>query len=176
MPTRDEILSRLDKERGRLVERYRALAADDLTTPCTESEVDGADAWCAKDHLAHLAMIERAFQGMVRRTIDGSGDPVGLDFKAGREAVIARVHQGNQDNVEEHRGDDLDTLLADLDAARTDTLALLASLSDEQIALPVKGAPWGDGTVGGVLQTLGYHERQHWTWVDEGLQTLAVTE
>jgi len=169
VPTRSEITERLDKERTRLVDHMRSLSSDDLTQPCTESEVDGAQMWAAKDHLAHLAMIERAFQGMIRRTIDGGSNPVGIDFKGGREAAIARVHQGNQDNVDEHRDDDLEKLLADLDEARAATRALLDSLTDEQLTLPVPGAPWMDGTIGGVLMTNGYHERQHWQWVEDGL-------
>jgi len=170
MPTRDEITAKLEKERTKLVDRFRGLDADDLTRPCTESEVDGASMWAAKDHLAHLAMIERAFQGMIRRTIEKSSDnPVGFDFKAGRDAAIARVHQGNQDNVEEHRSDDLEILLKDLDAARTDTRKLLDSLTDEQLTEPVPGAPWLDGTIGGVILTNAYHEAQHWAWVEAGL-------
>lgn len=169
MPTRDEITAKLSREQTLLIERMRGLSADDLTRECTESEVDGATPWAAKDHLAHLAMIERAFQGMIRRTIEKSSNPVGFDFKAGREAAIARVHDGNQRNVEEHRSDDLDALIADLEAARADTRALLDSLTDEQLLEPVPGAPWMDGTIGGVILTNAYHAIQHWTWVEEGL-------
>jgi uncharacterized damage-inducible protein DinB len=170
VPTREEIIAKLDKERTKLVDRFRSLPAEDLTRPCTESEVDGADAWAAKDHLAHLAMIERAFQAMIRRTLDGSSNPVGSDFTRGRDAAIARVHRANQDNVEAHRADDLDALLDDLDAARADTRSLLDSLTDEQLTRPVPGAPWMDGTIGGVILTNAYHEAQHWAWVEEGLR------
>ena len=170
MPTRDEITAKLDKERTKLVDKMRSLSADDASRPCTKSEVDGATPWAAKDHLAHLAMIERAFQTMIRRTIDGGTNPVGFDLSKGRDAVIARVHQGNQDNVDEHRNDDLDALLAELDAARAETLALLDSLTDDELTLPVPGAPWMDGTIGGVILTNAYHEAQHWAWVEEGLR------
>jgi len=169
MPSRDEITAKLEKEQAVLFERFRALSSEELTRPCTESEVDGATPWAAKDHLAHLAMIERAFQGMIRRTLEKSSNPVGFDFKDGREAAIARVHQGNQDNVEAHKDDDLDALIADLEAARADTRTLLDSLSDEQLLEPVPGAPWMDGTIGGVILTNAYHAIQHWTWVEEGL-------
>jgi uncharacterized damage-inducible protein DinB len=168
VPDRAEITAKLDKERARLIERYRALSPDDLTRPCTQSEVDGEAPWSAKDHLAHLAFIERAFQGMIRRTIQGESNPI--RFGGGsRDEVIARVHKGNQDNVDSHRADDLDALLKDLDAARADTLALLDELTDEQLASPLPGAPWNDGTIGGVLVTNAHHEIQHWTWVSEGL-------
>jgi hypothetical protein len=162
------ILGKLTKERDALVARYRAFSDDDLTRVCTDSEVDGEQPWCAKDHLAHLAMIERAFQGMIRRTVAGESSPVGFGGGS-RDEIIARVHRNNQDNVEAHRTDSLDTLLADLDAARNDSIALLGELSDEQLASPLPGAPWADGTIGGVLITNAYHEIQHIAWIDEGL-------
>ena len=172
MPTRAEIIDKLDRERRALEERYRALPPDQLTATCTESQTPGEAPWSAKDHIAHLAMIERAFQGMIRRTISGEKNPVGLEFKStSMTDIMIRVHQGNQDNVEEHRDDDLDTLFADLDAARADTLALMASPTDEQLASPLPGAPWNDGSIGGVLITNAHHAQQHWTWVEEGLQS-----
>jgi hypothetical protein len=172
MATRDEIIAKLDKERERTIEHYRSLTPEELACPCTESEVDGATPWSAKDHIAHLAMIERSFQGMIRRTIGGESNPVGFGGGS-RDDIIARVHRGNQDNVEAHKDDDLDTLLADLDAARADSLELMDELTDEQLASVLPGAPWADGTIGGVLMTNAYHQIQHWKWVEEGLQRTA---
>lgn len=175
MPTRETILGKLDKEETKLLERYRSLSTDDLERACTESEVDGATPWSAKDHLAHLAMIERAFLGMIRRTLDGSDNPLGIDFRSGnRDDAIAKVHQGNQNNVEEHKDESLENLIADLKAARAETLALLESLEDSQLDLKVPGAPWADGTIGGVLITNAYHQVQHWAWIEEGLAKAAA--
>lgn len=168
MPTRDAIITKLDKERKRLEERYRVLSSDDLVCACTQSEAEGGAPWSAKDHIAHLAMIERAFQGMIRRHLAGEKNPIGFGGRS-RDEILARVHKGNEENVREHKDDDLDTLFADLDAARADTLSLLDSLSDEQLASPLPGAPWADGTIGGVLITNAYHAIQHWEWVEEGL-------
>jgi hypothetical protein len=174
MPTRAEIVEKLDKERLRLEERYRALSSDDLVCECTESEAADGSAWTAKDHVAHLAMIERAFQGMIRRHLSGEKNPVGFGGGS-RDEVIARVHKGNEDNVREHKDDDLDTLFADLDAARADTKALIDELTDEQLAAPLPGAPWADGTIGGVIITNAYHAIQHWKWVEEGLAAARAT-
>ncbi len=174
MTTREEIIAKLDEEEANLLEHYRSLSPEELSRPCTQSEVDGATPWSAKDHIAHLAMIERAFQGMIRRTVEGASNPVGFDFMKGRDAAIARVHQGNQDNVEAHREDDLDTLLATLADARAETRSLLDSLTDEQLTTAVPGAPWMDGTVGGVILTNAYHQIQHWKWVSEGLAASSV--
>lgn len=174
MATREEIIGKLDEELAVLLEHYRSLSPEDLERPCTDSEVDGATPWCAKDHITHLAMIERAFQGTINRTIEGSSNPVGLDIKGDREAAIARVHQGNQDNVEAHRSDDLETLITSLTDARAETRRLLDSLTDDQLVTPVPGAPWMDGTIGGVILTNAYHQIQHWKWVIEGLAQNAV--
>ena len=168
--TREDILRRLERERGVLVERYRQFSEAELEKACTESEADDGAPWRAKDHLAHLAMIERNFQAMVHRTLKGSDSPVGLfTGTSSREEAIARVHTMNERNVEEKRDASFEELLADLDRARADTLALVETLTDEQLTTPIKGAPWGDGTIGGVLQTNAYHERQHLAWVEEGL-------
>jgi hypothetical protein len=168
MPDRDKIIGKLAKERAQLEKRYRALSAEDLTCACTQSEADDGGPWSAKDHIAHLAMIERAFQAMIRRHLSGEENPVGFGGGS-REEVIARVHKNNEENVNEHKDDDLDSLFADLDAARADTLTLLDELTDEQLASPLPGAPWADGTIGGVLITNAYHAIQHWQWVEEGL-------
>jgi hypothetical protein len=168
MPDRATITSKLERELEKLVTHYRAMPADDLARPCTESEADDGAPWSAKDHLAHLAMIERAFQAMIRRGVSGSDNPVGLGG-TDRSAIMARVHKGNEDNVASHKDDDLDTLIADLESARRDTLALLDELTDEQLAEPLKGAPWADGTIGGVLITNAHHQIQHTAWVQEGL-------
>ena len=174
MPDREAIIAKLAKERAQLEERYRALSPEDLVCACTQSEAEDGAPWSAKDHVAHLAMIERAFQGMIRRHLDGEKNPIGFGGGS-RDEIIARVHKGNEENVREHKDDDLETLFADLDAARAQTLSLLASLSDEELASPLPGAPWADGTIGGVLITNAYHAIQHWQWVEEGLAKSKAT-
>ena len=54
--------------------------------------------WKAKDHLAHLAHIERAFQSMIERHLSGQQNPVGFSGRS-REDVLAGVHRGNEENV-----------------------------------------------------------------------------
>ena len=168
MPDRDAITGKLQKELNDLIAYYETLSDEDLRRECTESEAPSGAAWAAKDHVAHLAMIERAFLGMISRGRAGDANPVGFSGRD-REDVMAQVHRGNQENVDAHREDDLRTLLADLNSARQDTLALLEQLTDEELERPLKGAPWADGTIGGVLITNAYHQRQHVEWVRHGL-------
>ncbi|HLZ59239.1 MAG TPA: DinB family protein [Ktedonosporobacter sp.] len=172
MPTRQEILSTLAEERANLLAHYQSFSPEALAQSCTQSEVPGASPWCPKDHLAHLARIERSFQVIAGRTLKGAPNPIGLNIAdpAKRAEVVAQIHRDNQANIEAHHTDDIQTLLADLATTRQDTLTFIEQLTDEQLATPVPGAPWGDGTIGGVLMTNALHEKRHLAWVEEGLQ------
>ena len=175
MPTRAEILDALGRSQERLFTYFRALMPEELECPCTESEVPGGTPWRPKDHLAHLAFIERQFQGMIRRTVEGERDPIGFSSRIGttkREEVLAWVHRQNQAYAKEHADDSLEEILTDLMATRQKSLELLGQLTDEQLALPVPGAPWADGTIGGVLITNAYHAERHTSWAEEGLRQI----
>ena len=171
MPNRTEILNALSTSQERLFTRYQSFSQAELENICTQSETSDGTPWTPKDHLAHLALIERAFQGMIRRTLQGKTDPVGFRQTGlkSRPEIVAWVHQQNQAYAEAHHADNLETVLTDLASARKDTLALLEQLTDEQLSLPVTGAPWNDGTIGGVLITNAHHEGQHLAWVEQGL-------
>ena len=47
--------------------------------------------------------------------------------------------------------------------------SLLAELTDAQLAEKLPGAPWSDGTIGGVLSVNADHGRMHWQWAKDGL-------
>jgi hypothetical protein len=111
---------------------------------------------------------------MVRRHLDGDANPVGL--RTNRDGtqrtmaeIMATVHAMNQAWVDEHREKPLSALIALGQQVRGDTLQLLGSLSDAQLAEKLPGAPWSDGTIGGVLSVNADHGRQHWSWVKAGL-------
>ncbi len=173
MRTRTEITEALAKRREALLARYRSFTPEELERVCTQSEAPDGSPWRPKDHLAHLADIERAFQWMAKRAMAGHPDPTGFSKINGgeRSSVLAYIHDRNEKNVHEHLSDDLEALFANLAAARAATLALLATTTDEQLALPAPGAPWDDGTVGGLLITTAHHDQQHLAWVEEGLRT-----
>jgi hypothetical protein len=174
VPTRTAIAGKLAKERAALLDHYASLSPAQLTDPCTDSEHEGGRPWAAKDHLAHIANIERTFQGIIERTLAGEKAPVALGGSgASVDDIMASVHRMNEAHVDANRATSLDALLADIAAARADSVALLDRLTDDELARPVPGAPWADGTIGGVLITLGYHDQQHMTWVTEGLASRA---
>ena len=174
---RAEIEVTLNQERVRLLEWVAAMPRDDLTRPLTPSEDDPASSWSAKDHLAHLAGIERAFAAMIRRHLAGEANPVGLPSASDgtllpRAAILPIVHARNEAWVRDHRDQPLGAVIALGQASRATTLALLAALTDDQLAAPLPGAPWADGTIGGVLAVNADHARRHRQAVDDAFARL----
>jgi hypothetical protein len=164
---RNEIEQRLNRDRAWLLETYAMLPPDDLVRGVTPSEHDPSSMWTPKDHLAHLAGIERNFVRMIRRHVAGEPNPVGLrtdDSGAPRtmEQIMATVHEMTEAWTVEHRQKSLSEVIALGQAARAETLALLSELTDAQLAEKLPGAPWADGTIGGVIATNADHGRMHW--------------
>ena len=168
MPERAKILHVLDKQRTELAARYRAFDPDVVAAPLTESEDPGGAPWAPIDHLGHLLRIEKIFLAMAKLTIEGDEAPIKI-AGATWEEKLAQVHRDNEEHLERLRPLEVETMLTELDAARADTLAFIAELSDEQLETTIPGAPWGDGTIGGVLMANAGHEHQHLAWVDEAL-------
>jgi len=171
---RTEIEIKLNRERAWTLETWAALPPDDLLRGITASKHDPSAAWSATDHLAHLAGIEAAFNGIIRKYLGGDSNPIGIFKKADgttatREEVMTRVHAMNEAWVQKHRGKSFTEVVALGQKIRGETLALLAEITDEQLQEQLPGAPWGDGTIGGVLAINGDHARQHHGWVVRGL-------
>ena len=189
---RAEIEIKLNNDRVWLLEQYAAMSDEDRSRPITVSKHDGAAEWSAKDHLVHLSGIERAFNRMVRRHLEGDPNPVGLSAKPDgsaptreemmrvlketteealrkREEIMARVHAMNEEWVAKHRDKSFNEVVAIGQKVRGETLELLASLTDEQLQQQLPGAPWGDGTIGGVMAINGDHGRRHYDSVAAGL-------
>ena len=170
---RTEIEIKLNRDRAWLLETYAALSPDDLVRGVTPSEHDPSSRWSAKDHLAHLSGIEKNFNAMIRRHLSGDADPVGLltnsdGSQRTREEIMKNVHTMTEAWVLEHREKTLSEVVALGQYVRADTLALLASLGDEQLAERLPGAPWGDGTIGTLLAVPADHGRMHYRWVKDG--------
>src|ERR1700674_5112227 len=153
---RSEIEAKLNKDRAWLLETYAAMPVAELLRGVTPSEHDPSSMWSAKDHLAHLAGIEKNFNAMIRRHLAGDPNPVGLTTGADgqsrtRDQIRASVHGMTEAWVLGHRDKSLSEVVALGQSIRGDTLALLGELSNDQLAEKLPGAPWPDGTVGGVI-------------------------
>ena len=169
---RVELEHKLNEGREWLLTTYGELNEEELRRPRTTSEHDPQNHWSALDHFAHLALIERNFNAMVRRHFSGHTNPVGLlNDEHGqprtREQIMASVHEMTEEWQREHRDDSYNEGVALTAAARGETLQLMSELSDAQLEETLTGAPWADGTVGGVLGANADHGRMHWHWVEK---------
>jgi hypothetical protein len=169
---RIEIEVRLNRDRAWLLERLSAMSPEELSAPRTFSEHDSSKTWSYADHFVHTTLIERNFNDMVRRHLDGGrGMTLGTNPDGSRqspEEVMAWVHRWTESWADEHRGKPFDELVRIGLAVRAETLALLATLTDEQLASTIPGAPWADGTVGAILAVNADHGRMHHAWAEEG--------
>jgi DinB superfamily len=169
---RVELEAKLNEGRNWLLGKYGELSSEQLRRPLTTSQHDPENQWSAQDHLAHLALIERDFAAMVRRHVTGSANPVGLlnddhGQPRSRAEIMAIVNERTEQWQREHRDDTFSDVIALTAAARGSTLQLIAELSDDQLQETLPGAPWADGTIGGVLGANADHGRTHWKWVEE---------
>lgn len=179
---RIEIEKKLNQDRTWLIDAYAQLSEDQLFSDLTPSEHDPLNFWSALDHLAHLALIERNFAAMIRRHISGHPNPVGLgvDDKGAprtRDQIMASVHEMTEQWQLEHHGKSFSEICALGSSARSVTLQLLSELTDVQLQQRLPGAPWADGTIGGVLGANSDHGRMHWKWAkDAGLLEKTIKE
>ncbi len=171
---RIEIEIELHRGRADALEWIASLSDDERAEPRTRSEHDPESWWSAADHFIHTTLIEKNFNEMVRRHLSGApgmdSNLVDTSGKAMRsiDDVMAYVHRFTESWKQEQQGKPLDELVRIGVAVRADTLSLLSELTDEQLASKIPGAPWADGTVGGVLSVHASHARMHRHWSEEG--------
>jgi DinB family protein len=171
---RTELEIKLNQDRAWLLETFAAMAEEDLNRSITTSRHNPESQWSAKDHLAHLIGTEVAFNGIIRRHLEGNPNPIGIFVKEdgtrlAQEEVMAIVHEKNEEWVSNHHDKDFSELVALGQKVRSETLAILASLADEQLNEKIPGAPWGDGRIGTIIAINGDHARRHYSQVKEAL-------
>ena len=108
----------------------------------------------------------------MRKHFSGHKNPVGLATDdAGqprtRDQIMASVHAMTEEWQLKHHGKSLSEVVALGARARADSLQLLSELTDEQLEEVLPGAPWADGTVGGVIAANADHGRMHWKWAKD---------
>jgi len=172
---RIEIEVRLNRGRAELLETLSAMTGDQLRAPRTASEHDSSKSWSYADHFIHTTLIEKNWNDMFRRHL--SGEP-GMPGRANADGstqstdeVMAGIHRWTERWADEHRGKPLPELVRIGLAVRAETLQLLSELTDEQLASKIPGAPWADGTVGGIMAANADHGRMHFKYAKEGSLT-----
>lgn len=106
--------------------------------------------WTVRDLVSHLAVAEVGLQSTVKRFLAGAELPPDFDLNTWNERMVQRAQSRT-----------LEDLLAGLQASRAQTLALLDSLTAEE--LDVRGVhPAGiPATVEEIFKIMAYHERLH---------------
>ncbi len=169
---RIDIEIKLNRDRSWLLETLAAMPEAELFAPRTPSEHDPAKTWSFADHFIHTTLIEKNWNDMVRRHLAGKPGMAQRTNPGGtpqtREEVMAGIHRWTEAWAEEHRGKPLGELVRIGLAVRAETLQLLAELTDDQLESKIPGAPWADGTVGGIMAANADHGRMHFNWAKEG--------
>lgn len=168
---RIEIEIKLNRDRSWLLERLSQMDDEELRAPRTFSEHDDDSQWSYADHFIHTTLIERNWNDMFRRHLGGSrgmAKRVRADGTAqSMEEIMASIHAWTEEWKAEQAGKSLTELVRIGLATRAETLALLAELSDEDLESVIPGAPWADGTVGGIMAANADHGRMHFAWATE---------
>ena len=168
---RIEIEIKLNRDRSWLLERLSRMDDEEFRAPRTFSEHDEESRWSYADHFIHTTLIERNWNDMFRRHLGGSrgmeprvrGDGTPQTM----EEIMASVHAWTEEWKVEQSGKSLEELARVGLATRAETLALLSELSDEDLQSVIPGAPWADGTVGGIMAANADHGRMHFAWATE---------
>jgi len=170
---RIDIEIKLHRGRADALEAIAAMSEEERRQPRTRSEHNADSWWSHTDHFIHTTAIERNFNAMIRRHI--AGKPAmdtkiaGDGTKAPKiEDIMAYVHSMTEEWKVENESKPLDELVQIGLATRVDTLKLLGELTDEQLDSKIPGAPWSDGTVGGIMGVHTDHTHMHQRWADEG--------
>lgn len=169
MPTRSEIQDTLAASQEKVIAYFEGLSPEDLECPCTVSGVPGEAPWSAKDHFAHLTANEEGIQTLLRLSLTGGSLPENLATMS-QEERLAWSNQRNQSYVNDHRNDSMETLRANLSAARQETLNLLEQFTDEQLAAPVSLSFITNVAAGDLFVANAHHATAHMTWIEEGLR------
>ncbi len=141
---KQRIIAQLAESRAYLISVAEQISPDQVLSS-TENP-----AWNVHDLLAHLAGAERGLQGTVQRFLAGQPLPEGFS-----------LDYWNQRQVEKQKERNVADLLAGLQASRVDTLALLDSLSDEQLAVRGMHPAGFETSVGGIFRVMAMHELDH---------------
>lgn len=158
------------------LEAISAFDADLLDREVTQDQHDPSVWWTVKDHVAHCHVISRSAAPVIAEVLAGSENPFliprtdhRIDFAKPLEENLVLIDEGTHAIWSEIH----DLTWSEVGALGQETLAerlaLLASLSDEELETKIPGSVWGDGTVTGILLSDGNHNRMHLLWIAEGL-------
>lgn len=106
--------------------------------------------WNVHDLLAHLAISERGLQSTVKRFLSGEPLPDGFSLDYWNQRQVAKLKERT-----------VIEMLAGLQTGRQETLALLDSLTDDQLAIRGVHPAGFETSVAGVFRVMALHEHAH---------------
>jgi uncharacterized protein (TIGR03083 family) len=136
---------RITAGRMALNEVIDSLGDDEWDRPTTNPE------WTARDLLTHLAIAEPGLLARMRRILEGTSQlPPGFD-----------LNTYNQRQVGKRKGEPVAALRSALGESRTQVLAFLDGLTDEQLDVWGWHASGREVTVANMFEILADHESTH---------------
>ncbi len=176
---RIEIEAKLNRDRTWLLDTLSQMGDDELQAPRTASEHEPDKTWSFADHFIHTTLIEKNWNAMFRRHLEGKAGMAKRVNDDGTpqtmEEIMKGIHAWTEEWADEHRGKSLDELVRIGLAVRAETLTYLSELSDDDLQSKIPGAPWADGTVGGIMAANADHGRIHYGYAKEGHESVVGT-
>jgi hypothetical protein len=144
----DELLTKMEEERGRFLEQARGLSEEAAAR--RPAEQTGEAEWSAKEQLAHLWEMERSYIAWVNAALREDG--ADLTGVRGEPAAIP-VERANEHTVAE--------LIGALEKEREGTVAFIRSLRPEDFDRTASQPMFGRLTVLQWLRSFYRHDRMH---------------
>ncbi len=152
-----DIKSKLDADRAKLLASFADVVQDHML----RAEREGS--WSIRDILAHVAIAERVNLRFAQMMVDKLEPDQVLEMMAEYPDYTGEfeLDRFNAWMTERRRTLSLEEVMADLQAARAQTVAWLETLAPEQLERTGKHAVWGGVTVRAMIRMLGIHDRMH---------------
>jgi DinB superfamily len=169
---RTEITAVLEQGQAEVFAALNALPPEQLEKGLKPSRADESIVWTAKDHFSHLIGIEKVFNGLIKTVLSGSPNPLAAkadDPPKTKDEVMAPIHSMNDKWILTTREKSLPELIDLAKNVRSQTLALLADTTDEQLGQVITGFPWGDSPVAHLFVLHAKHGSQHLAFIRDGL-------
>ncbi|MEM7797865.1 MAG: DinB family protein [Chloroflexota bacterium] len=158
----------------RTLSQWESLSEETLIGGLTVSLADPALFWSPQDHLAHVYGTEKLFQFMIKRFLSNPM-PADEDAKsevaasqtreAEREAFLRQINRQNDKWIVKHRDKSFAEVVQVGEEIRAKSLELIDGLDESQLALTVPNAPWGGGSIAGIIGFNDDHAQMHWEWI-----------
>jgi uncharacterized damage-inducible protein DinB len=138
----EELLEKIESHRRELVRQVQEMSEEEAGRRPAEGQ------WSAKEQLVHLAAFERLWRQWALKVRDEPGSEVGPP-------------PPNPPAYPEAEARFVADLLGELASARSDTLAAIEGLSEDELKRRGKHLLFGDMSVLQMLRSLYRHDRMH---------------